>query len=554
MTRCATASRCGSPSRPAGCAPAPTCVAADAVSLLAAVVLYIFAIGVVKGFAFALGISTVIDLVVFFLFTKPMTTWLARVQVLLDRPQAVGLLGRAGRDRPHRRPPPSTEWVPDEPPRTSGPVALRRPRLDQLRRSQVALVRHLGRHRRSSRCSGSSSSSSTSASSSRAAWSTASPSPPGQADDDAVTAISEAVRRHRDQQRLVADRQHLRHRRRAHPGPDRAADHRGVRPVVDDAIRRRRGRARTSARRRSARPGASRSPTARCTGLVVFLVLVVLLIWAYFREWKMSVAAIVALAHDLIITVGVYALSGFEVTPATVTGILTILGLLALRHRGRLRQGPREHRSTSAAPTRPTPRRPTWRSTRRWCGRSTPRSWRCCRSARCSTSVSCTLGLGCAEGPRARAVRRHGRRRLLLDLHRHPAAGAAQGARAGRQGRATSGSGATAAVEPVDRFAEVPVFREDMPIVDDPDDPDAPPPGRRRGHARPGPTDDVGRQPSGASGRAEPRSPPGSAPARPVRCRTRRPPAGRSPAASPARGGASSEPTDERPRRPPADG
>jgi preprotein translocase subunit SecF len=61
-------------------------------------------------------------------------------------------------------------------------------------------------------------------------------------------------------------------------------------------------------------------------GLIVFLVLVVLFIWAYFREWKMSVAAIVALAHDLIITVGIYALSGFEVSPATVTGILTILG------------------------------------------------------------------------------------------------------------------------------------------------------------------------------------------------------------------------------------
>ncbi|MGA9749414.1 MAG: protein translocase subunit SecD, partial [Nocardioides sp.] len=54
-----------------------TCVAADAVSLLAAVVLYIFAIGVVKGFAFALGITTLIDLAVFFLFTKPMVSWLA---------------------------------------------------------------------------------------------------------------------------------------------------------------------------------------------------------------------------------------------------------------------------------------------------------------------------------------------------------------------------------------------------------------------------------------------------------------------------------------------
>jgi preprotein translocase subunit SecF len=65
---------------------------------------------------------------------------------------------------------------------------------------------------------------------------------------------------------------------------------------------------------------------AAATGLVVFLILVVLFIWAYFREWKMSVAAVVALAHDVVITVGVYALSGFEVTPATVTGLLTILG------------------------------------------------------------------------------------------------------------------------------------------------------------------------------------------------------------------------------------
>ena len=55
-----------------------TCLAADAVSLLAAVVLFIFAIGVVKGFAFALGISTLIDLVVFFLFTHPMVSWLAK--------------------------------------------------------------------------------------------------------------------------------------------------------------------------------------------------------------------------------------------------------------------------------------------------------------------------------------------------------------------------------------------------------------------------------------------------------------------------------------------
>ena len=55
-----------------------TTLAADAVSLLAAVVLYLFASGVVKGFAFALGLTTLIDLVVFFYFTKPMVSYLAR--------------------------------------------------------------------------------------------------------------------------------------------------------------------------------------------------------------------------------------------------------------------------------------------------------------------------------------------------------------------------------------------------------------------------------------------------------------------------------------------
>jgi preprotein translocase subunit SecF len=60
--------------------------------------------------------------------------------------------------------------------------------------------------------------------------------------------------------------------------------------------------------------------------LLVFLVLVVLVIWAYFREIRMSIAAIVALLHDLLITVGIYALVGFTVTPGTVIGVLTILG------------------------------------------------------------------------------------------------------------------------------------------------------------------------------------------------------------------------------------
>ncbi|WP_460446738.1 protein translocase subunit SecF, partial [Angustibacter aerolatus] len=62
------------------------------------------------------------------------------------------------------------------------------------------------------------------------------------------------------------------------------------------------------------------------TGLIVFLVLVALVISIYFRNWKVALAAVVALLHDLVITVGIYALFGFEVTPASVIGFLTILG------------------------------------------------------------------------------------------------------------------------------------------------------------------------------------------------------------------------------------
>ncbi|MDP2288543.1 MAG: protein translocase subunit SecF [Actinomycetota bacterium] len=60
-------------------------------------------------------------------------------------------------------------------------------------------------------------------------------------------------------------------------------------------------------------------------GLVVFLLLVALFMSIYF-EWRMAVAGLLALAHDLVITVGLYALFGLEVTPATVIGFLTILG------------------------------------------------------------------------------------------------------------------------------------------------------------------------------------------------------------------------------------
>ncbi|HAP75627.1 MAG TPA: protein translocase subunit SecF [Acidimicrobiaceae bacterium] len=59
--------------------------------------------------------------------------------------------------------------------------------------------------------------------------------------------------------------------------------------------------------------------------LIVFLVLVALFI-AWRLEWRMAVASLVAVGHDVLLSVGIYSLLGFEVTPATVVAFLTILG------------------------------------------------------------------------------------------------------------------------------------------------------------------------------------------------------------------------------------
>jgi preprotein translocase subunit SecF len=65
--------------------------------------------------------------------------------------------------------------------------------------------------------------------------------------------------------------------------------------------------------------------TKAVQALIAFLIVIVLYLSIAF-EWKMAVAAFVALIHDLVIATGVYALTGFQVSPATVIGLLTILG------------------------------------------------------------------------------------------------------------------------------------------------------------------------------------------------------------------------------------
>jgi len=59
--------------------------------------------------------------------------------------------------------------------------------------------------------------------------------------------------------------------------------------------------------------------------LIVFLIVVSIYLSIRF-QWRMAVAAFIALIHDLVLAAGVYSLVGFEVTPSTVVGLLTILG------------------------------------------------------------------------------------------------------------------------------------------------------------------------------------------------------------------------------------
>jgi len=65
--------------------------------------------------------------------------------------------------------------------------------------------------------------------------------------------------------------------------------------------------------------------TKAVEALIIFLVVIVIYLSIAF-EWRMAVAAFVALIHDILITIGVYALTGFTVSPTSVVGLLTILG------------------------------------------------------------------------------------------------------------------------------------------------------------------------------------------------------------------------------------
>ena len=297
------------------------------VSLLAAIVLYIFAAGVVKGFAFALGLSTLIDLAVFFWFTHPMMTFLARYKFFNSGHRFSGLsdetlgIEPAARSKARTRPR-GREGLMGKFSRLGNDLYEGRVSIDFVGRrwlwyaiSAVVIgvsVFGLAVQKLDMGIEF------TGGAEFRVTL------PADQVNQDTADQLREDI---------------------AATGVEAAAS-----PVVTTSgtesilIQTEELNDETSATVVAAildSTGASTDDLSQselgaswgreiaersAIGLIVFLVLVVLFIWAYFREWKMSVAALVALAHDVVITTGIYSLSGFEVTPATVTGLLTILG------------------------------------------------------------------------------------------------------------------------------------------------------------------------------------------------------------------------------------
>ena len=125
-----------------------TILVSDFVSFLAAAVLWYFSLGKVQGFAFTLGLTTLLDVVVVFLFTKPLMTMLARTKFFAEGHPWSGLdpkrLGAQAPLRPDARvrapPRPRRPDVPARQPRR--PALPRRGRL-RLRRQAQDLVRDL---------------------------------------------------------------------------------------------------------------------------------------------------------------------------------------------------------------------------------------------------------------------------------------------------------------------------------------------------------------------------------------------------------------------------
>jgi hypothetical protein len=154
---------------------------------------------------------------------------------------------------------------------------------------------------------------------------------------------------------------------------------------------------------------------------------VVIAIYLTFRfEWRMALAALIAVIHDIIITVGVYAVTQFEVVPATVVAFLTILGyslydtvVVFDKVRDNQARLGTERGDTYSAMVNRSLNQVLMRSINTSLLRSLPVASLLHRDVRARRPR--------AQGLRACPVRRPHRRRILVDLRRHSDARVAQG-------------------------------------------------------------------------------------------------------------------------------
>ena len=145
----------------------------------------------------------------------------------------------------------------------------------------------------------------------------------------------------------------------------------------------------------------------------------VALFLAFYFELHMAIAALVAVFHDVVITAGVYSLVGFEVTPATVIGLLTILGF-SLYDTVVVFDKVKENTRGLLGLTRRTYAEAANLAVNQTLMRSINTSL----IALLPVVGLLVVGVGPAgrrhaAGPRARAAHRHVRRRAVVDLHRH---------------------------------------------------------------------------------------------------------------------------------------
>jgi protein-export membrane protein SecD/preprotein translocase SecF subunit len=288
-----------------------TIIASDVVSLLAAFFLYTFSVGNVRGFAFALGLTTVVDLIVVFLFTKPVLTVLLRTRYYAADHAMSGLS------------PSSLGRNPDRPPRGLARLGNR------LYKGETS-INFVGRAKR---------------------WYAASAGLLGVAVLGLVLNGLSLGIEFTGGAEFTAQKDGVNETTIAQVRDDvvdtgvGAAANPVVTIVGDDRIRVVTSdlTPQESNEVRDAVAGSMDVATDDVTvqlvgpswgaeitqkalqGLLFFLVAVVVYLAISF-EPKMALAALAALAHDVLATVGIYALTGFDVTPASVIGFLTILG------------------------------------------------------------------------------------------------------------------------------------------------------------------------------------------------------------------------------------